>query len=226
MYFKNFPLLVYVDADNQNNRNIATNILTRSAFLREITENSAIFYSYQIKNGETPEIIADKLYGDPNRHWIVLLFNKIMNPMYEFPLDDKQLIELVTKKYDQTYENSLTTIHHHEQRVTSTVLFNGIPQSSSEEIHTISAQQLNQTTGILETTPYLPGTADTYLDAGSNTEVFDGGITVQTTYRNYAISNYTYELTENEKRRTIKLLDKNYVVSVESEFKSLMQNGN
>lgn len=38
-----------------------------------------------------------------------------------------------------------------------------------------------------------------------------------------AISNYTYEFNLNEARRKIKLLDRQYVVRVEDEFRKLMQ---
>ena len=31
----------------------------------------SFFDTYDVKNGETPEIIADKLYDDPKLHWIV-----------------------------------------------------------------------------------------------------------------------------------------------------------
>jgi len=226
MYFTNLPLVEYPNLENENNTIILTNILTRSSFLKEILDNTAVFYEYQIKNNETSEIIADKLYGDPNRHWIILMFNKIMNAQYEFPLNDTQLKSLIIIKYDQTIEQALTTIHHYEQKVTKTIFFNGIMQSTNENTYTINELKLNFTTGVLEQTPYLPGTADTYLDAGSSTESFNSGITVQTTYVNWAISNYTHELNENEKRRTIRLLDKDYVTAVENEFKRLMRNGN
>ena len=37
--------------------------------------------------GDTPEIIASKYYGDPEKHWIVLLANDIINPFFDFPLN-------------------------------------------------------------------------------------------------------------------------------------------
>ena len=225
MYFNSLPLIGYPDFDNQTTTVALTNILTRSAFLREILENTAIFYDYQVKNNETPEIIADKLYDDPHRHWIVLMFNQIMNPLYEFPLDDIQLRSLITTKYNQTIEQSQTTIHHYEQRSIRDILLNNILQSSNTEIHAISAQQASATTGAAETTPSLPGTADTYIDIGASTQTFNSGITVVTSRQNWAISNYNHEVTENEKRRNIKLLDKRYVVPVENEFRRLMRNG-
>jgi transcriptional regulator len=226
MYFRQLPLVLYPDIQNPTNNIVLTNILTRSSFLKELQENIGAFYSYQVKEGETPEQIADKLYGDPNRHWIVLLFNRIMNPLYEFPLTQAENEELIKVKYSQSLAASLTTIRHYEQRVTREVLFNNILQSSTEDIYVISATLFNQTTGAVEATPSLPGSADTSTTVGTTTESFPSGIKVKTTTVNHAISNYTYEETLNEARRTINLLDTKYVVSVEVEFKRLMRDAN
>jgi hypothetical protein len=194
--------------------------------LQEIVENVSLFYDYQVKDGETPEIIADKLYGDPKRHWIVLLFNKLYNPYYEFPLITEQLNDYIIAKYGQTLAQSQTTIHHYEERVTHAVFLNGMPDSTYTDKYTISALQQNATTGLVEARPSLPSTADTYIIGPSYTENFGSGVTVTNSYEYHAISNYNFEMQENEKRRSIKLLDASYVGNVESEFRRLMRNGN
>ena len=38
-----------------------------------------------LKKGETPEMIADKLYGDPNLHWIVMYVNGITDRYHQWP---------------------------------------------------------------------------------------------------------------------------------------------
>ena len=227
-YFNNLPLVQYTDLESNTASNlvILTNILIRSSFLRDIMDNTSMYYDYQMKDNETPEIIADKLYGDANRHWIVLMFNQILDPFYSFPLTGTQLDDYITNKYQTSLALTQTTIHHYEQRITRTTYLNGMPQDANTDVVIIAAQQLNMTTGLLETTPYLPGTADTSLAAGSTTESFGNGITTTTDLLNVAVSNYSYETTENEKKRSIKLLDKQYVTTVESEFRRLMRNGN
>lgn len=224
-YFKELPLVVYPALDGTDTNVMLTNLLTRSAFLQEIVGNSALYYTYEVKDGETPEIIADKLYGDVKRFWIVTLFNQISNPFYEFPLIPEQLNDLISSKYGITAEVAASTIHHYEKRVKHTTLLNGVIQSSHEHIYTISAQEQGDN-DIAIPHPSLPGTADTSVDGGSVTSSFGSGVTVviQTVY--HAVSIYTYEFEENEKRRTIKLLDKAYVVPVENEFRRLMRDGN
>ena len=231
-YFQQLPIIEYKDleespATTNNNTLLMTNILTRASFLKEIMDNTAVYYDYQIKDNETAEMIADKLYGDPNRHWIVLMFNQIMDPYYSFPLSDTQLDDYIVAKYEQTLALSQTTIHHYEQQIVRNIFLNGVLQqqeTNNEYVVSLSPLQLNFETGTLEPTPYLPGTADTYLDAGgSTTETYSNGITITTDRKNFAISNYTHEQRENEKKRSIRLLDKDYVVAVENEFRRLMQ---
>jgi hypothetical protein len=227
-YFANMPLVQYTDLDNPSNTSIVllTNIFTRSSFLREIMDNTSIWYEYQMKEFETPEIIADKLYGDVNRHWIILMFNQILDPFYSFPISDAQLDDYIVNKYDQSIEDSANTLHHYEQTKTVVTYLNGLPQDTFEESYTIASRQLNMTTGLLETTPYLPSVNGPSLAAGTDTQDFGNGFTVIISYSNKAISNYEYEHAENEKKRSIKLLDKAYVTVVEAEFRRLMRDGN
>lgn len=227
-YFTELPLLVYpnLEVDNSTTYVSMTNILTRSAFLKEIVENTALFYDYQVKDGETPEMIADKLYGDPKRFWIVMLFNTIMNPYYDFPLVSEQLNALIESKYGITPEQAQDQIHHYEERIKRTTYYNGMPQSTTESRVTVSATYADPVTGIAVARPYLPNEADTSLAGPSYTENFGSGVTVTVEYSYHAISTYTYEYEENEKRRSIRLIDANYVGVIESEFRRLMRNGN
>lgn len=224
-YFSYFPKIAYnLEDSNANEGQLATNILQRSAFLKEIANNTAIFYKYQVKETDTPEIIADKLYGSPTRHWIVLLFNQIQNPYYQFPLSRDALETYITKKYDQTLAQSQSTIHHYEQVVVRSFLPNTarVPQVTTDT-YRISEYEVNYTTGAITARSSLPGTADTETTFLTETVTFASG-TLTTKYTNKAVSNYTYELEENEKKREIKLLDSAYIAQVEREFGKLMQN--
>lgn len=227
-YFPQLPVIGYPSltaSDRKSNYVMMTNILSRSAFIREITENSAIFYEYQVKDQDTPEIIAAKLYGDPKRFWIVLLFNQLNNPLYDFPLPYNELEGYIEAKYNTSIANTQTEIHHYEQRITKNIYFNDVLQTTNTSIITISSLQQNVSTGIAETTPFLPGTADTTLSVSETTETFDNGISVIETIEHVAISTYNHEVTLNEHKRTVKLLDKAYIGAVEAEMKRITRNG-
>ena len=114
-YFESFPGTIYTFDKNTLNNQLVTNILARSTFLKEIANNSSVSYEYDVKETDTPEIIAYKIYGDANRSWIILLFNQIINPYYDFPLKNDALETFIQQKYNQTINEALTTIHHYEK---------------------------------------------------------------------------------------------------------------
>jgi hypothetical protein len=226
MYFENVPAVEYPSFESNTSNVLLTNILTRSGFLREVTENTAMFYEYQVKDGETPEVIAHKLYGDVKRFWIVLLFNNLSNPYYDFPLVTEQLDKLIENKYAMSLATAQSTIHHHYERITRSVLFNGILQSEETVDYTLSPLYPDPVSGAAVARPYLTYTPDSCVAGPTTQESFANGITVVTSTQYCNMTHYTYEFEENEKRRTIRLLDKDFVIPVENEFRRLMRDGN
>ena len=101
MYFSKFPLLryKYIDKDTTLRTKLATNILKRVGFTDLSKGDKDHFITYDVIEGEKPEVIADKLYGDPEYHWIVLLFNDIINPYKDWPMGSYEIDQYVEKKY-------------------------------------------------------------------------------------------------------------------------------
>ena len=67
MFFSHFPLVDYIYKNNDGilRKKLAVNILKRVGFDPLSKKDKDHFITYHIKNGETPEIIADKLYNNP-----------------------------------------------------------------------------------------------------------------------------------------------------------------
>lgn len=223
-YFQELPRVAYprIENDNTFQYQQLTNILTRSAFLQEIVENTGIFYDYEVKDGETPEIIAHKLYGSVERYWIVLLFNKLMNPLYDFPLTSDELDAYILSKYGYDATTAQSTHDHWERWVYRTVITNGSEGDAQLTTYEISAQQANESTGLAEDLPALPGVGER-SSYDSTTDVIDATTSVYTDYQIFNVSVYRKEFVLNEQRRKIKLLDAKYAGRVEAEFKRLMR---
>lgn len=222
-YFKFFPKTVYTFDKNTLNQQIVTNIFARSTFLKEVSENSSVYFKYSVKESDTPEIIADKIYGDPFRAWIVLLFNNITDPKYDFPMKEEVLNAYIEKKYSQTITQAKATIHHYNQNVLKQVIQNETVFSEVEENYIVSDKYYNFATGVLQSR-VVPTVADQSTTPEVETKLLTNGKTLIITSKVTAVSNYTHEFLENEKKREIRLLDPLYVPNVESEFKKLMQN--
>ena len=107
MYFSSFPIIPYGSTDGTV-KNV-TNLLRRVAIRTKVKSNAALYDTYNVKNGETPEIIADKLYEDPELHWVVLLINNVTDRYHDWPMSEQQFNTYVNEKYSNP-----DGIHHYE----------------------------------------------------------------------------------------------------------------
>ena len=108
MYFENFPLIPY-DSVGNGNFKIVTNLLKRVAVRSKVKTNTAYFDTYDVKEGETPEMLADKLYDDPELHWIILLLNDITDRYHQWPQNTNQFLAYANDKY-----SNVDATHHYE----------------------------------------------------------------------------------------------------------------
>ena len=112
MYFKEFPQFVYefLEADGVTTRKtIITDITRNVRFRKEILSNIALYDEYDIIDGETPEIIAEKFYGNSLYHWIVMLVNERFDYIKDFPLPYPELLKYVEDVYGAS---NINAVHH------------------------------------------------------------------------------------------------------------------
>jgi len=115
MYFDKFPIIPYDSVGDLQFKDV-TNLLRRVGLRAKLKSNTALFDTYSVKEGETPEMIAHKLYGDSELHWIVLLINEITDRYHQWPMSFIQFNQYLNDKYSNP-----DGIHHYE-----------IPQSSGD----------------------------------------------------------------------------------------------
>ena len=113
MYFANFPLIPY-DSVGDGNYKLVTNLMKRVALRSKVRTNTLLYDTYDVKEGETPEMIADKLYGDPNLHWIIMYVNGITDRYHQWPLSTPQFLAFLNDKYSNP-----DAAHHYEITQTS-----------------------------------------------------------------------------------------------------------
>ena len=98
MYFANFPFIPY-DSVGDNQFKLVTNLMKRVAVRTKIKANTLLFDTYDVREGETPESIADKLYDNPQYHWVVLFVNDITDRYHQWPLSGPQFLQYLNDKY-------------------------------------------------------------------------------------------------------------------------------
>ena len=108
MYFNAIPKIEY-DSMNTGEPKIVTNLLRRVAVRAKIKTNTLLFDTYDVKEGETPEIIADKMYDDSSLHWVILLMNNITDRYDQWPKNFSQFNQYIADKYD-----NVDGTHHYE----------------------------------------------------------------------------------------------------------------
>jgi|TARA_R110000796_G_scaffold118967_2_gene232943 hypothetical protein len=108
MYFKNFPTIPY-DATGTGEFKSVKNLLRRVGIRAKVKSNTMIYDTYDVKNGETPESIAFKLYDDSELHWVVMLINNITDRFHDWPMTEAQFLQYVNDKY-----TNVDAIHHYE----------------------------------------------------------------------------------------------------------------
>ena len=108
MYFANFPRIPYDSVGNREFK-IVTNLLKRVGLRAKVKSNVLFFDTYDVKEGETPEMIADKLYDDPEYHWIILLINDITDRYHQWPMNSNQFLTYLNDKY-----SNVDATHHYE----------------------------------------------------------------------------------------------------------------
>jgi hypothetical protein len=100
MYFKEFPKFLYdFKYGNTTKTTVVTDITRNVRFRKEVLENVTLFDEYDIVDGETPEIVAEKIYGDPEYHWIIMLANQKHDYISDFPLSEQALVKHIIATY-------------------------------------------------------------------------------------------------------------------------------
>ena len=110
-YFSRFPLMAY-DMTGNENWKLLPNILRRVKLRAGLRSGAFLFDNYDVVDGERPEDIAFKYYGDPELHWVILMTNNITDRYYQWPLTQTQFAEHLTDKYGSGSEDAT---HHYEK---------------------------------------------------------------------------------------------------------------
>ena len=112
-YFDTLPKVIYT----QNGvSSVYTNLLARVSVIPQLLKDPLIYYSYDIQEGDTPEIIAHKYYGDSYRYWIVLFANELLDPQWDWPMTYNMFEQYLADKYPST--NIYVEVEYYEKVIT------------------------------------------------------------------------------------------------------------
>ena len=96
MLFKSYPKISRVIEDNIVE---VQDILRKVVFTDESIEKDKQFSTYKKRDGDTLESIARKFYGRDELSWVIMLFNKVIDPFYGVSLSTSSHDKYMQKKY-------------------------------------------------------------------------------------------------------------------------------
>jgi hypothetical protein len=135
------------------NYKLLPDILRRVKLRTGIRTGSFLFDNYDVKDGERPEDIAFKLYGDAEYHWVVLMSNNITDRYYQWPLSQPQFQEHLADKYGAGNEDD---VHHYEKTQDSG------PTSSRDSSHLVECNSDDGDPAIISNRQYEQRKQDEY----------------------------------------------------------------
>ena len=111
-YFSYFPATIH-DAKQDGTFVAVTNVLKRFAIKDNLVNRVDVFHEYSLQDGDRPDVIADKYYGNSNYAWVILIYNNIIDPFYEWPLFGADFTNYMTNKYGSVTTAMSTTKKYH-----------------------------------------------------------------------------------------------------------------
>jgi len=194
-YFNELPNLDYLSQlpDVNSNETYITvkNLFKRAKLRTDIVNIITAFNYYQIEDNQRPDVIAQKLYGDAELDWVILITNNITNIREEWPLSNQNLYNHMIEKYET--ENALSSIHHYEttevkDEYNRLVVPSGLQVDSN---YSITYSKLDN--ALVTVSPVK------------------------------SVTNYEYEINENETKRKIRVLKPQYLSVVITDMRNIMR---
>ena len=203
-YFRELPNILYQSPLLHKNSSAdyisIKNLFRRAKLYDYLNDNVSIFNKFVIGDGDRPDTIAESLYNDSSLDYVVVLVAGITNINHEWPLQDFQVYDYALQKYGT--ESKMFENHHYE----------------TFEIKDDKGRQILPPDLIVDKDFKMDGSAlrfnSTYtlISEAGNTQLDDKNeYTVSTDNIARAVSNFEYEISENEKKREINVLRNGYI---------------
>ena len=115
MYFSLLPNIEYDEKPisypfSESDFVTANNFFRRYKLNDDIFSYAVFFSKYAIEDGERPDTLALRAYGDPFYDWVILLTNNMVNAQYDWPMTNYEIGKVLESEYNDAYNE----IHHYE----------------------------------------------------------------------------------------------------------------
>lgn len=198
MYFRNIPNIQYDTKPisypfTESEFVLAKNFFKRYKVNEDVFSYAVFFKRYAIQEGERPDTIAEKAYGDPFLDWIIILTNNLINPSFDWPISSNDLRKNLEYKYNDPYG----TVKNYKT----------LELTDSNGITVLKA-------GLVVDQTFFNNTSFKYYDTGLGQVVSVRGDTIS-----IPVTIFEYEEEQNERKREIYLLKPEYLEAFIKDFR-------
>ena len=212
MYFKSFPTLGYEFPDGVvrdfKDLSIRPNLVDR--YFEEVSA----LQEYELEDGDTPEIVAYKVYGNVNYHWIVLLSSQRFNIFTEWNKSTSQFNEYLYEKYSTGYDSEGKPVDLTRSEITELLEFTGSTTNGFYGLTDSGAVMKPHHFIDEDKIEYSWDTAQ-----GTNIDSFGRSVILPTLS---PVSIYQYEFEENEMSKTILIPKPSTANKINNELKKIV----
>jgi len=211
-YFKNFQRIVYEFPDDV--KRVITDLSIRPKFRDNILENVNNFEFYNVRDGDTPEIIAYEQYGDVELHWAILIANNVMSIYNDWVKDQNQFQEFLFQKYKTQSDSDGVAVTLSKVGVTEYIQFVGT--SSNDFSSYVTGTSVKTRPHHFEDTNKVVYSYDSIVNNDSLKDAFGNGISYPTVS---PVSIETVEDRLNEEKRQIIIPSRAVIDKLRKEIK-------
>ena len=187
-YFHAFPTLPYdTDGTMPNKYQTVRNIMNRTKIKNTVKDDLAAYYPYIIKEGERPDILSYNYYGTIAYAYLILLFNDIIDPQFDWPLNTIDFENYMISKYGTIATAKEETKFYYQ------IIRAEVPKTEIRE-------RQEEVKFIIDETSY-----NALAEASRK-----------------KISSYDYEVQLNDNKRYIRVISKELIADVDSQYKQAM----
>ena len=193
MFFSKLPNIEYTPNRTQFRFTNEDFVIAKNIFRLIEIDNSAyasdLFAEVELNEGTRPDMLAAELYGDATYDWVILLSNKIKNMKNDWYLSSSEFEKLMNKRYTN---------------------FEGVKHWVTKEVKN-DIGEIVQPGGLIVN--YNSNDPDSFKlryikSYNPFVEEYENGSTLLT-----SVSNYNYEVEQNNKKRKIQLLKPVYLTA-------------
>lgn len=198
-YFEQLPDLNYPFLDDRDFlvKRKVKNLFRRAKIRDDIFSSIVYFEKYKITGDDRPDNVAEKVYGDPELDWVVLLSNNIINIYDQWPLDETSLRNYIDSKYTKTEQSQV-------KHYLTTEIKDSLDRLIRPKDIIVSKESYNSY-------------SFSYYDSNLKfTRTLGNESLIQ-------VTNFDYEIEVNEEKRNIFLVQPELISLIKSDMKKIME---